>query len=182
MVPWNAFLSGLWRRTLISPSVEASKIFSQDRLHLHHLHLQLVFMVLQMGLVKGFFALFPKLKKVRRSLRTRGRNCLRTPAHPRRLLSWRSPSSGCGLRMTNLASRTTGTGALSVLSGSHRLALRWCGTVQGMRRGTATSGTRIRVSPRLTSLLFLLGEELHRQPRAVYKYWVGVAWALLVCW
>ena len=27
-----------------------------------------------------------------------------------------------------------------------------------------------RVSPRLTSLLFLLGEELYRQPRAVYKY------------
>ena len=30
MVPSSAFLSGLWRRTLISPSVEASKIFSQD--------------------------------------------------------------------------------------------------------------------------------------------------------
>ena len=27
------------------------------------------------------------------------------------------------------------------------------------------------MSPRLTSLLFLLGEECHRQPRAVYKYW-----------
>ena len=27
--------------------------------------------------------------------------------------------------------------------------------------------------PRSTSLLFLLSEELHRQPRAVYKYWVG---------
>ena len=34
----------------------------------------------QMSLAKKFFALFPKLKKVRRSLRTRGRNCLRTPA------------------------------------------------------------------------------------------------------
>ena len=32
---------------------------------LDHLHLQLVFMVMQMGLVKGFFALFPK-EKVRR--------------------------------------------------------------------------------------------------------------------
>ena len=59
------------------------------------------------------------------------------------------------------------------LSGSHRLASRWCGTPQGLRRGPATSGTWKRVSPRLTSLLFLLGEELHRQPRAVYKYWVG---------
>ena len=29
------------------------------------------------------------------------------------------------------------------------------------------------MSPRLTSLLFLLGEEQYRQPRAVYKYWVG---------
>ena len=110
---------------------------------------------------------------MRRSLRTRGRNCLRTPAHPRRRLSWRTPSSGCGSRMTNLASRTTGTDALSVLSGSHRLASRWCGTLPRMRRGPATSGTRKRVSPRMTSLLCLLSEELHRQPRAVYKYWVG---------
>ena len=39
--------------------------------------------------------------------------------------------------------------------------------------GAATSGTRKRVSPRMTSLLCLLSEELHRQPRAVYKYWVG---------
>ena len=34
----------------------------------------------------GFFALFPKIKKVRHNLRTRGRNCLRTRAHGRRLL------------------------------------------------------------------------------------------------
>ena len=137
------------------------------------LTLQLVMKNVQMSLTKGFFALFSKIKKVRRSLRTRGRNCLRTPAHPRRRLSWRTPLSGCGSRMTNLASRTTGTDALSVLSGSHRLASRWCGMPQGMRRGLVTSGTRKRVSPRLLSLLFLLGEELHRQPRAVYKYWVG---------
>ena len=58
--PWNTFLSGLWRRTLISPSVEASKFFSQDRLHLRRLHLQLVFMVLLVGLLKGFFALLPE--------------------------------------------------------------------------------------------------------------------------
>ena len=64
MVPWNAFLSGLWRRTLISPSVEASKIFSQDRLHLHHLHLQLVLKNALMGLLKGFFALFTERKYV----------------------------------------------------------------------------------------------------------------------
>ena len=49
-VPWNAFLSGLRSRTLISLLVEAPKIFSQDRVHLHLLHLQLVFMVQQMCL------------------------------------------------------------------------------------------------------------------------------------
>ena len=56
-------LSGLWSRTSNSLLVEAFKIFSQDRAHLHLLHLQLVFVVLQMGLEKGIFALFPKLKK-----------------------------------------------------------------------------------------------------------------------
>ena len=63
MVPWNAFPSGLWSRTSIFLLVEASKIFSQDRVLLHLLDLQLVFVVLQMGLDKGFFALFSKLKK-----------------------------------------------------------------------------------------------------------------------
>ena len=165
-LPENAFLSGLWSRSLTLFLVEVFLV------HLL-LSLQLVMKNAQMSLAKGFFALFPKLKKVRRSLRTRGRNCLRTPAHPRQLLSWRSPLSGCGSRMTNLASRTTETDALSVLSGSHRLALRWCGTVKGMRREESGTGTRKRASPRLTSLLCLLGEERHRQPRAVYKYWVG---------
>ena len=37
-----------------------------------------------------------------------------------------------------------------------------------MRSGT---GTKALVPVRMTSLLFLLSEELHRQPRAVYKYW-----------
>ena len=50
----KAFLSGLWSRTSNSLLVEAFKIFSQDRAHLHLLHLQLVFVVLQMGLEKGF--------------------------------------------------------------------------------------------------------------------------------
>ena len=40
-----------------------------------------------------------------------------------------------------------------------------------MRRGSATTGTGIRVSVCMTSLLFLLGEERYRQPSAVYKYW-----------
>ena len=43
--------------------VEAFKIFSQDRAHLHLLHLHLVFVVLQMCLGRFFFALSPKLKK-----------------------------------------------------------------------------------------------------------------------
>ena len=165
-LPENAFLSRLWSRSLTLCLVEVFLV------HIP-LTLQLVMKNVQMNLTKGFFALFPKLKKVRRSLRTRGRNCLRTPAHPRRRLSWRTPLSGCGSRMTILASRTTGTDAFSVLSGSHHLAARWCGMPQGMRRGLFTSGTRKRVSPRLLSLLFRLGEELHRQPKAVYEYWVG---------
>ena len=36
-----------------------------------------------------FFALFPKIKKVRHNLRTRGRNCFRTRAHGRRRLMTR---------------------------------------------------------------------------------------------
>ena len=171
-LPENAFLSGLWSRSLTLFLVEVFLVLSQVRVHLL-LTLQLVLKNALMNLAKGFFALFPKIKKVRRSLRTRGRNCLRTPAHPRRRLSWRTPSSGCGSRMTNLASRTTGTDALSVLSGSHRLASRWCGTSPRMRREGFITGTGIRVSLRLSSLLFLLGEERDRQPRAVYKYWVG---------
>ena len=51
MVPWNAFLSGLGSRTLVLVClVAAFKIFAQERVHLHLLHLQLVSMVLQMGL------------------------------------------------------------------------------------------------------------------------------------
>ena len=78
MVPWNAFLSGLWRRTLISPSVEASKIFSQDRLHLH-LHLQLMFMVPQTSLAKGFFRTFPQIKK---SAKVTSHSGSELPPHP----------------------------------------------------------------------------------------------------
>ena len=52
------------------------------------LHLLLVFVVLQMCLGKGFFALFPVLKKVRSWARTRGRNCSPSRAHPRRQPTW----------------------------------------------------------------------------------------------
>ena len=55
---WNAFLSGLWSRSLISPFfVEAFKSFAQDRVP------QRLLRFLLDTLVKGFFALFPRLKK-----------------------------------------------------------------------------------------------------------------------
>ena len=119
---------------------------------------------------KGVFRTFPQIKKVRRLLRTRGRNCLRTPAHGRRRLSWRTPSSGCGSGRKTLARRTSGTDVLTVQSGELHLVLRSCGTAKWMRREGSGTGTGTRVSPRLTSLL---GEELYRQPRAVFKYWAG---------
>ena len=70
--------------------VEAFKIYARDRVLRHPLTLQLI---LQMTRFKGFSSLFPKTRKVRQYLRTRGRNCLRTRAHGRRLLltsPWRS--------------------------------------------------------------------------------------------
>ena len=49
----------LLRRSLtILLRVEVFKVFAQDRVHLHHSHLQLVFMNTQMSLVKVFFGLF----------------------------------------------------------------------------------------------------------------------------
>ena len=63
--------------------VEVFKVFAQVKVHLHHPHLQLVFMKTQMSLVKGFSALFPRPKKGRRSPGTRVRECLGAPAHPR---------------------------------------------------------------------------------------------------
>ena len=121
---------------------------------------------------EGFFRTFPQIKKkVRRSLRTRGRNCLRTPAHGRQRLSWRTLLSGCGSGRSTLARRTSGTDVLTVQSGVLQLASMSCGTAKRMRREGSGTGTGTRVSPRLSSLLFLLGEEQYRQPRAVYKYW-----------
>ena len=78
---------------------------------------------------QGGFRTFPQVKKVRSWLRTRGRNCSPSRAHPRGLLSWRAPLSGCGSGMTTLASLTTGTDALERLPGSHRLASKvvWIG-------------------------------------------------------
>ena len=58
----------------------ANKIFSQSRAPQRLPRISLD------KLVKGFFALFPKIKKVQRSRAPRCRNCLRTRAHGRRRL------------------------------------------------------------------------------------------------
>ena len=82
----NAFLSGLSSRTSTCLLlVEAFTIFAQARVHPQLHALQLIGSILRMRCFNGFFALFPKTKKVRHNLRTRGRNCLRTRAHGRRL-------------------------------------------------------------------------------------------------
>ena len=97
--------------------------------------------------------------------------------HPRQLSCrsrpCRTPSTGCGSGNATLARLSSGTDELTVQSGRLQLVSRSCGTAKGMRREGSGTGTGTRVSPRLTSLLFLLGEELYRQPRAVYKYWAG---------
>ena len=72
-----------------------------------------------------------------------------------------------------LARFTSGTNVLTVQSGRLQLVSRSCGTAKGMRREGSGTGTWTCVSPRLSSLLFLLGEERYLQPRAVYKYWAG---------
>ena len=97
-------------------------------------------------------------------------------AHPRRLLTWRSrpcrtPSSGSSSGNATLARLTSGTDVLRAQSGRLQLVSRSCGSAKGMRREGSGTGTGTRVSLRLTSFLFLLGEERYRQPRAVYKFW-----------
>ena len=65
----NAVLSGLWSRAWILVCLVEV--------------LQRLLRVLVNTLVKGFFGLFPELKKVRSWARTRGRNCPPSRAHPR---------------------------------------------------------------------------------------------------
>ena len=73
---WTAFLSGLRSRMLIFLFlVEAFKIFAQDRVHPLLRMFQLAIKKAWMSLVKGFFALFPKIKKVRSRVRARVREC-----------------------------------------------------------------------------------------------------------
>ena len=124
-----------------------------------------------MSLVKGFFALFPKIKK---SAKVTSHPGSELPPHPS---SWTAAAQledsveWVRLKDDNSGKPNTGTDALGRLPGSHRLASGLCGLAKGMRREGSITGTGIRVSLRLSSLLFLLGEEQYRQPRAVYKYW-----------
>ena len=60
--PRNAFLSGLWSRSLTLFQVDVFMVLSQDKVHLL-LTLQLVLKNALVSLVKGFLALFPKYKK-----------------------------------------------------------------------------------------------------------------------
>ena len=83
---------------------------------------------------------------------------------------FRNPLSGWN-SVTPMAGFTSGTDAPMRLSGRHRLASEWSGSVQGMRLVGSGSGTGSPVPPVTLSLLFLLSEVLHRQPRAVYKFW-----------
>ena len=62
--PRNAFLSGLWSRSLTLFQVDVFMVLSQDKVHLL-LTLQLVLKNWLMSLVKGFFVLISKIKKVR---------------------------------------------------------------------------------------------------------------------
>ena len=63
---WNAFLSRLWSRlSTFLFLLEALKIFAQDRVHPQLRTLQLLGSTLRMSRFKGFFALFPRKKKVR---------------------------------------------------------------------------------------------------------------------
>ena len=66
----------------------------------------------------------------------------------------------------------SGRDALARRSGSRRRASESSGSARRALERRSGTGTRVTVPVRLTSLLCLLSEELHRQPRAVYKCWV----------
>ena len=126
---WNAFLSGLWSRSLFLRLVKAFKIFSQDRVHPLLLTIQLVVLKRWMSLGMGFFALFPNFKKARHNPRTRGQNCLRTRAHGRRLLMTRP---WCLRRRRRRKMRSPRTSLSSLLS-----------TCSTMGIGGVASGTQL---------------------------------------
>ena len=88
---WNAFLSRLWSRPLtFLLLVAVLQIFAQDRAHPQLRTLQQLGLTLRMSRFNGFFALFPRKKKVRMSPGTWVRECPGTSAHPRRQLMARA--------------------------------------------------------------------------------------------
>ena len=162
--------------SLIFP-VEVFKVLALDRVHLHHLRLQLVFMVLQMGLVKEFFALFPKVKKSAQLASHSGSALLPESSPSTRAaqledsVEWAQLKDGNSGKPYYWNRRTFST----VWKPPSGVKVVWVGE-RNEEGGVWYTGTGSRVSPRLTSLLFLLGKELYRQPRAVYKYWAGAAY------
>ena len=81
------------------------------------------------------------------------------------------PTSGLSSTTTSRARPTTGTDVLVCPPGSLLRASMSSGSASGTLRVLSTSGIRKHVPALGSSLLFLLSEELHRQPRAVYKFW-----------
>ena len=73
--------------------------------------------------------------------------------------------------VTPMARPTFGTGALVLRSGSRRRAPVSSGLARRVLEGRPGTGTRKHVPVHMTSLFFLLSEELHSLPRAVYKFW-----------
>ena len=121
----------------------------------------------------GFFALFPVGNKVRVPPRVRVRSCPGRSAHGLRRLMWRPV-----VRMRSRARPSTGTDVLVCPPGSLLRASRSSGSGRWMRKGTTITGTGKHVPVHMSFLLFLLSEELHRQPRAVNKYWAPYR----LCW
>ena len=163
-------------RSLIFP-VEVFKVLALDRVcqRLRLFTLQLVRMRTRISLVKGFFALFNVLKNAKLASHSGPRvPASGSPSTPAAQLEVAPlPDSMCSSGNASLARLTSGTDELEVQSGRLQLVSMSCGAAKGMRREGSGTGTETRVSPRLSSLLFLLGEEQYRQPRAVYKYWAG---------
>ena len=76
----NRIQQRLWSRSLTFHLAEVFQILSLARVLLPH---RVVYGTMQMRILQGFFELFPVRKKVRSWVRTRGRNCFPSRAHPR---------------------------------------------------------------------------------------------------
>ena len=130
---WNAFLSRLWSRSLTFPLlVEVLQIFAQDRVHPQLRTLQLLGLTLRMSRFNGFFALFPRKKKVQMSPGTWVRECPGTSAHPRRQLMARA----LGLTTTRVRYGRCSRTRRSARGGTARGRVAPSGT----RRGSAEPG------------------------------------------